>query len=315
MNLPKTIVVIPYVYEGTSKHGETRTKIAAEKLPQRIKETHNDTIRIREDAVYHHSQTHIPVVCVTCGHEWEATPTSLVNVVRGCPECAKEKNNIGRTGVIGEMRHNRSTPDERELARQLYEECGNYTEVGRQLGRGRSTIMAWLDSGYRKRHNQRTKEQNQKDKESGYSKKRLKLYRQTEHGQENYQRHLRKREALKLNARDDVFLPDHPDANYQGFVSYDLLEDGYITTQEDRKFHSFEGVEEEVERRSVQQKKLSKISGETYSLDHLIPLSRGGLHHEFNFANRANELNTKKNNKLVDEDIILFCRRLFGLTK
>lgn len=76
---------------------------------------------------------------------------------------------------------------------------------------------------------------------------------------------------------------------------------------------SFEGTEDAVKTRKKQQQVLEKISGEKYSLEHLIPLSRGGLHHPMNFANRALQLNIEKNNKRLAADDELFCKRLFDI--
>ena len=71
-------------------------------------------------------------------------------------------------------------------------------------------------------------------------------------------------------------IPDHPDAKPEGWVEYDLTD--LITTAADREEMSFVGADEDVKKRAKQQQLLEKISGEKYSLEHLIPLSRGGTH-------------------------------------
>ena len=76
---------------------------------------------------------------------------------------------------------------------------------------------------------------------------------------------------------------------------------------------SFEGTEENVAIRKKQQIGLEKISGEKYSLEHLVTLSQGGLHCPENFANRSLQLNIQKNNKRLQQDEALFCKRLFDI--
>ena len=303
MKETKTISVIPCVSPNP------KAQRAAEELPRIIKDSSRDTIRIRSGAVYQDSHTKIPLVCLTCNNEWKVKPNSLKQAKTGCPKCAIEK----KKGVTGVLRRRQSTPDEKQIAQKLYEECGNYTEVGRRLGRDRQTIMRWLDKGYYQRQLNLSREKDDRDRKSGHSKVRRKNYNSTPNGKANRRKARHKRRGLEFHARDVVLLPNHPDADYQGFVLYDVYEDGYITTEEDRELWGFSGADEDVARRSVQQDKLSKISGEPYSLEHLIPLSRGGVHSPENFANRALELNTKKNNSLWDEDTKLFCRRLFSI--
>ncbi len=43
------------------------------------------------------------------------------------------------------------------------------------------------------------------------------------------------------------------------------------------------------------------ISGESYTLDHVIPLSKGGMHHESNMVRCCRSCNVSKGNKSVEE--------------
>ena len=123
--------------------------------------------------------------------------------------------------------------------------------------------------------------------------------------------HLHKRRALEYHCFGNAYIPDHPDANPEGWVEYDLSD--LITTAADREEMSFVGADEDVKKRAEQQQKLERISGEKYSLEHLIPLSRGGTHQPENFANRALTLNLQKNNKRLQADDELFAKRLFNI--
>lgn len=82
--------------------------------------------------------------------------------------------------------------------------------------------------------------------------------------------------------------------------------------KESQEMMSFAGAEEDVAKRKKQQIGLTKISGETYSLEHLVPLSQGGLHCPENFANRALTLNIQKGAKRLPKDDALFVKRLFN---
>lgn len=240
--------------------------------------------------------------------EYQATPYNVLKIGQGsqCRKCSEQS----QREAAGKKRRRSSTPEERALAKKLYEELGNYAEVGRRMGRTKSTILVWLDPKQRDNSNKRTRKKNKRDRESGRSKELSAAYYQTQHGRKNSFANDHKRRALQYTAVGVVFMPEHPDADYQGFVEYDFWD--YLETTEDRELFTFEGADEDVKKRKKQQNLLGKISGEPYSLEHLIPLSKGGIHHPLNFANRALTLNLEKNNKMLEEDIRLFTKRLFG---
>ena len=76
---------------------------------------------------------------------------------------------------------------------------------------------------------------------------------------------------------------------------------------------AFTGADEAVAFRKKQQEKFKKFSGIDWSLDHLVALSRGGIHHPLNFANIPLADNKAKGNKRLQKDDELFCKRLFGI--
>ena len=52
--------------------------------------------------------------------------------------------------------------------------------------------------------------------------------------------------------------------------------------------------------------------GEKFEVDHLIPLSRGGLHHTSNFHIKTKKANNSKLNKRIAEDDKRFALAVFG---
>lgn len=340
----KTIDVLPCASK------DKRAIRAAAAFPARLKEKHNDTIRIREGAVYKgggakpkpgetSEDYKIPVVCMKCGGAFEQTPHYFISGKgRGCKVCAKEKLNAGRTGlkVIGKMKRRAAEPGEIEKARKLYAETNNYCEVGRQLGRTTSTILQWLDPEYKERQNRRARKKVARDKASGYQKLREDAYVKSSRGRAIRTKGWQKRRANKSLSLDYVYLCDvdldelqppyvePEEIESKWFVDYNIWDDfdygdgdikpGVGHDSEAQKMLSFTGADEDAAKRKKQCQKLEKISGEKYSLEHLIPISRGGLHCPENFANRALELNLQKNNSRWEADDALFCKRLFGIT-
>ena len=221
-----------------------------------------------------------------------------------CTGCKTDK----RTASAGKTRSPRATKEEKELAAKLRAEGRSYLEIARQLGRGDSTILRWLDPEQREKSRQSCAKWNSENREQHRANNR-RYSKEFEHGRANKRKRDHKRRSLEYHAADVVFLPDHPDGDSQGFVAYDCYD--LITTDEDRTLWSFPGADEDVAKRTTQQKGLEKISGEKYSLEHLIPLSRNGIHHPMNFVNRALKLNIQKGNKMLKEDMELFCKRLF----
>ncbi len=244
--------------------------------------------------------------CVIHG-QYEANADNILRETKGCQckGCTSDK----KAASAGTMSKSRGTKEEKELAAKLRKEGLSYREIGRQLGRDGSTIQNWLDLDCKERKNRcDAKWQSENKARNAVVKRRYRT--EFAHGKAVDTKSSQKRRSLKYHASDVVFLPDHPEADSQGFVSYDCYD--LITTDEDRILWSFPGADEDVAKRSKQQKGLAKISGEKYSLEHLIPLSKGGLHHPMNFVNRSLKLNIQKGNKMLKEDMELFCKRLFS---
>ena len=271
----------------------------AKSFPGKLEEVHQGRIVLKDTAVYRSTKENIDVACTVCGHEWSARPNNLIDKQSGCPEC-KRLAFVARAGVI---RQPRASKAEKELAKCCHKAGMSLDAIGDLLNRSKHTIHRWIDSGVAERHRQRNKERHAIQKASGHQQKVLAAYRQTEHGKANASKSDHKRRSLKYHAIDDVLVDGV-------WHSYDCYQ--YIDTPEDREFWSFPGANEDVAKRKIQQDKLAVISGEPYSLEHLVPLNRGGIHHPDNFANRALALNKQKKDNILSKDVELFCRRLFA---
>ena len=298
MTMIKTIDVIP-----CSSTNPKAIK-AAKEFPAKLKDISGDTIRIVKGSVYSTWNTKVNVVCMTCSHQWKSTPNRLKNS-RGCPECAK-KRCINSAGTRRSKRADRET---KQKAAELRASGLSYKKIGKELGFAQATIQRWLDKGQYERQLIKKREHNKKSKASGHQAKLNAAYYQTPHGKASAKKGEHKRRSLKLHAVDSIYIGNHPEADAQGFVEVDMW--SYITP-EDFDFWSFDGANDDVAKRAKQQQGLEKISGEKYSLEHLVPLSKGGLHHPLNFANRALTLNLQKNDKMLPDDVRLFAKRLFS---
>ena len=75
---------------------------------------------------------------------------NIVRQMMFCPDTLKF--HITDEMVISELKGKSSKPGPKreekdiEQAWKLYQECGSFAEVGRRLGKNRSTIMRWLEA-------------------------------------------------------------------------------------------------------------------------------------------------------------------------
>lgn len=240
----------------------------------------------------------------------EEYSASANHVVKSTSDCqCKGCNSDRKEANAGTLRSPRATQEEKQLAKELHDSGMSYNAIGRQLGRSDSTIKKWLIPEYKVRAIVLSSKW-RNDNPERHKRNKKRYYSEFEHGKQSAKKGYHKRRSLEYHATDVVYLPDHPDADYQGFVEFNCYD--LITTSEDRTFWSFAGADDDTAKRAKQHIGLEKISGEKYSLEHLVPLSRGGIHHPANFANRALKLNVQKNNNLWDKDSELFLSRIFN---
>jgi transposase-like protein len=271
---------------------------AAERFPKRLEEVHEGRIVLRDDAVYKSNKKPIEVKCSVCGHEWNPRPHDLTSHSAGCPECHR----LRCVESAGTLRTPHASKAEKELARCMRRAGMTYRAIAGMLGRSKVAITNWCDPVALEKDREKSRKKNARYRASGQRTMLGRNYRQTAHGKANRTAYNHQRRALEYHALDTILV----DGCWYQVDMYP-----YITTAEDRDFWSFTGADEDVRKRKGQQEKLAEISGEPYSLEHLIPLSKGGIHAPCNFANRALALNTQKNDSFLDSDTRLFCSRLF----
>lgn len=290
-------------------------------FPQRLHEVHGDKIMLSRDAVYHGSVNKLQLCCASCGYIWDATPNNLINKSNGCRQCAINRSRDVKPGAI---KYNHASPDEKNYAYFLYKEKNwSYTRIAKFLGRSTKTICRWLDPEHARKDREYSAAAYQRN--SSNHSKRMAAYRQSVSGKEAIARSNNKRRSLEYHCADyiytceldlDILQPEYvtPDKiNPEYFECYDMFQEYVKGDKQGVKIFSFVGADEETKNRRRQQEELAQLSGEAYSLEHLIPLSKGGTHQPENFANRALVLNTQKNNSLIDSDTELFCRRIFNI--
>lgn len=276
----------------------TQAQQAAAKFPQRLKEVHEGRIVLRDDAVYKGCEKHIEVKCTVCAHEWNPAPKNLVNDGKGCPQCFKHRKKA--KSKAGELRAKNSTPEERQRAQELRSTGLTLAQIADIMDRSFSSIRYWCDQEQHEKRHATSKQWVRENRDT--HNQMVKEYAQTEMGSMVMATSAHQRRGLEYHAIDSVLI----DGVWHDYDCYQ-----YITTAEDKELWSFTGADEDVAKRKKQQIKLAKISGESYSLEHLVPLSRGGLHAPENFANRALALNLQKNNSIWSKDLELFAARLF----
>lgn len=253
------------------------------------------------------SPKHYKFICSIHG-EYSATANLVMTPRQGCmcKGCKTDKN-IATAGV---RRANKGTSEEKQLVKKLRDAGLSYRAIAKQVGKSCSTICYWLNPESKANCLATNYKWFSANNNELHKAKKLRYYSEFEHAKQSRKKGSHKRRSLQYHAVDVVYLPDHPDADYQGFVEFNCFD--LITTSEDRDFWSFAGADDDTAKRAKQQMGLEKISGEKYSLEHLVPLSRGGIHHPANFANRALKLNMQKNNSLWDKDTNLFLSRIFN---
>lgn len=284
----------------SSNHSLTKRKAA--EFPQRLHEVHEGRIIPADDAVYCGSDKHINVVCTVCGHTWSTQPNHLLNKGSGCPECARQR----KVASAGKLRTPRASAEEKAYAKFLYEEKGwNYTQIANFLGRAdHKTIIHWLDPEQREKNHQRGAKWSKENLERKRASNR-RYSTQFEHGRETSRAGSAKRRALQYHAIftvevDGVFHEINMWEHIKGDpVGMDLF--------------SIPGANDAFKDYSTRAEKLGKIAGVPYSVEHLVPLNKGGTHEAENFALRPLKENVSKGDKMIPYDWGLYCQRIFGL--
>ena len=284
-----------------STEGATRVRKAAERFPQKLEEAHQGKIVLRDSAIYRGRKSPIDVKCTVCGWEWKPQGQNLIYKKQGCPKCA----NLRNAASAGTKRCPRASDAEKELARRMRKTGMSYVEISNVLGRSESTIMRWLNPEYREKERQRSAKTNARDRKSGKKSELRKNYGQTPHGKQSSIKSFHKRRSLQyhcsgLELIDGVWVEN----DLWSYVKGD---------QKGCEIMSFDGADDAIAFRKKQCESFKRWSGEEYHVDHIIPLSKGGIHHPLNFQNLPAAVNVSKQGTIRDKDVSLFCKRLFNL--
>jgi hypothetical protein len=288
---------------------------AAQEFPEKLYKVHGDRIRLRDTAVYFGNGSNpssrsngIDVHCSVCGHEWSPIANGLLQG-QGCPEC----NRLKDINLAGKRRCPRPTPEEKARAMDLKATGMTRDAVAQQLFdeglspqlRHGKTIDCWTNPEQAEKARQlvakRRQDPARREQDNTNSRR---YYHEFEHGKEIHRASNSKRRALEWEALFPVFI----DGEWYEVNMYDYLE-----TPEDREM--FVSNKDCVAYAALMKKcsQLEELLGEKFEVDHLVPLSVGGLHHEANFEIKGLKENRSKSDKRLEEDDALLCRRLFNI--
>ena len=226
-----------------------------------------------------------------------------------CKECKHEacRNSTGK------VRRSKATKEEIQQAIDLYKELGNKTEVGRRMGRSRDFVRKCLDPAIKQRVAEQSYARYQSPEVKQRAKETYAIRYQTEHGKQSKRQADAKRRALGYEAIFPVFIGENQELEMTNCYEGKHLKGGKGITsfEESLYFLDQQSVEDYAKLRAVADQ-MEIEYGEKFAIDHLIPLSRGGLHHSSNFHIKTDEANSKKNNKRIVEDDKQFALTIFG---
>lgn len=245
-----------------------------EEFAQELAVKHEGRITLQPGAEYAGANLKIDVHCEVCGHDWSTQAKGVAVIGTGCPECQR-LNNISSAGT---KRCRPSTQAEKDKAAQLRAEGWGYVAIGKELGRAHKTIQRWLIPELAEADRQLTNKRWADNPEK--KKANAKAYLQTPHGATKALAHSARR---RHTCEEDMV----------GMCDRDVQ---LINNMYEVAYH------------------LNKKDGpNSWHVDHLIPLSKGGIHCSENLQVVRAEENLKKNSKLVAKDFALYQRNIADL--
>lgn len=212
------------------------------------------------------------LVCSIHGR-YEVTPNSFLKQSKGsgCAQCQAQK----KSDSAGKVRQPRASESKKNEARKLYAELGNYREVARIVGRSAWTIQRWCDLERAEKgrlYNAKWRETNREQSRANTTRYQTDFL----HGRVN-------RAKAKAMRRGDY--REYDDAGniiYQEWETY--------TPEDELQLKQIEARLKELND--------SNYMGIKWSLEHLLPLSKGGEHSPYNLSITPLEDNISKNDKL-----------------
>jgi hypothetical protein len=229
--------------------------------------------------------------------EYEANANQILDPTKGCrcKQCKADHN----SSLAGIRRAPRATTEEKSRAAELYAECQNYAEVGKQLGRAASTIQRWLDPIYSekaRKHSARWASDNlERQRANG-----LRYIKDFDHGKASDRAHGASRRVQKQNIPEFVFL-DNAWHEVDRKTTCTVFGEVLLPAKE---------------RKAIQELYLeaqyqTETTGIEHHVDHLWPLAKGGEHLMVNLQLLPATENLSKSDTFREEDQIELCLRLF----
>jgi hypothetical protein len=258
-------------------------------------------VRVVEGQEWKGNKTKYQLLCEEHG-EFETTANHILKLNTGnnCRKCSDERTR----NSTGKVQRQRATPEEVQQTTDLYNELGNQREVARRMGRSLGFVQSCLNPEYKQRRIEVSRAHRQSPEAKQRAKETSAIFRQTPHGKQSIRQASNKRRALEWEASFSVLIDDV----WHEVEMYDCLQDW-----DDRQmFVEFQSCEDYAKLQAIA-KEMELEHGEEFHIDHLVPLSRGGLHHTHNFKIVPASYNLSKNNKRIHEDEALFCKRIFGI--
>jgi hypothetical protein len=239
----------------------------------------------------------------TCSYhgEYQAYGHSVIKKGRGCQcqRCSAEAH----SAAAGSTRSPRSTKEERFKAQLLYQEHGTYAAVARILGRDAKTVRLWFDPSQAEMSRQKNTNWRANNRDHHRSTKR-RYEKEFAHGKANRRANRSKRRALEWDALDTILIDG---------IWHEVDMSAHLSNWDDRQvFVDWQSCQDYAQLQATC-KELAEIHGEEFHVDHLVPLSAGGLHCTENFQIKPASVNLSKHSKRIPEDDALFCKRIFNI--
>lgn len=218
---------------------------------------------------------------------WEARPSSILQG-RGCPAC---KHQAARDSW-GKVRKPRASEAEKQKARDLRAQGLTQQQIADQLGRSLFSIQRWCDPEQAERHRLKNAEYQEENRKAINASNR-RWAQQTPHGRAN-----------------------HSTANAMRRGEYRTYDDeGNLTYQEwERLGPKDQAALEAIEARLAELNRTNYMDTQ-WSLEHLLPLSKGGEHAPWNLSITPLADNISKGDKLVPEHLALRVHKINQMFK
>jgi hypothetical protein len=227
----------------------------------------------------------------------------------------------------------KKTPELVQKAQSLHDLGLSYNRIGKELGFNHQTIRCWLDPIAAEKSKQRSKkwyEDNlerarEKNKERHRGNPEKNRERARKWREDNLEKSRRKNRELSRKWRED-----NPGKNRERLRKWreDNLERAREHARKWQQANPDKAKLADAIRRAMkrnasipltpseqsQLRLIYKNCPDGYHIDHIIPLSKGGLHHPLNLQYLPAEVNCSKNNNIRQQDIELFRYRLIHET-